>query len=284
LLEWAGIPTPQQMQGLSFASYIDTPKRLREATYYHYFEYPGEHSVKRHYGIRTENYKLIHYYFDIDQWELFDLKKDPQEMNSVYNKPEYKSIQSDLLIKLNKMRQEYRDTSDVILPTYLIIPNKALDVDYELTKAPSPKYCGKGTHPLTDGKIENPDFKLSVLNDNWIGFEKDNMELSLPVNASENIKEIEIRFLDMPDSWVFPPDSVLFYGSAEDNNYKPMLNQTITKEKRLTGGYIVHYLMPFSSKNIRKIKIKAINHGVCPSGHPGEGKPAWIFSDELILR
>ena len=52
--------------------------RLRQtgakAAYYHYYEYPAEHSVKRHYGIRTQDFKLIHFYNDIDEWEMYDMK------------------------------------------------------------------------------------------------------------------------------------------------------------------------------------------------------------------
>ena len=57
---------------------------------------PGHHMVKRHYGISTERYKLIHYYYDIDEWELFDLAADPMEMKNVYNDPSYASVKADL--------------------------------------------------------------------------------------------------------------------------------------------------------------------------------------------
>ena len=144
LLEWAGIEKPEQMQGLSFASYMDNSKRLRDATYYHYYEYPGEHNVKRHYGIRTEDYKLIHYYYDVDQWELFDLKKDPHEMKSVYNDPAYKTIQIRLTEQLNQMRMAYRDTSLFVPESYKVISNKLLNKDYFLLEPPSEKYPGTG--------------------------------------------------------------------------------------------------------------------------------------------
>ena len=64
----------------------------RDAIYYSYYEFPGEHHVKRHYGIRTDRYKLIHFYYDIDKWELYDLEKDPSEMNNVYKDPAYDSV------------------------------------------------------------------------------------------------------------------------------------------------------------------------------------------------
>jgi arylsulfatase A-like enzyme len=78
--------------------------------YYHYYEYPAVHSVKRHYGVRTKRYKLIHFYNDIDEWELYDLEKDPKEMRSVYNDPEYAEIVKELKVKLQRLRAKYRDT------------------------------------------------------------------------------------------------------------------------------------------------------------------------------
>ena len=54
---------------------------------YHYYEYPSVHMVPRHYGIRTERYKLMHFYEFGEEWELYDLKKDPDELSNICNKP-----------------------------------------------------------------------------------------------------------------------------------------------------------------------------------------------------
>ena len=87
--------------------------KWRDAIYYHYYEYPGVHAVKRHYGVRTERYKLIHFYYDVDEWELYDLEKDPHEMKSVFNDPAYAVIQADLLKKLRELRVKYKDRDEV---------------------------------------------------------------------------------------------------------------------------------------------------------------------------
>jgi len=81
--------------------------------YYHYYEYPGYHAVKRHYGIRTERYKLIHFYYDIDEWELYDLKKDPDEMRNVFNDPGYTSVKDSLLQQLQVLQNQYGDSASV---------------------------------------------------------------------------------------------------------------------------------------------------------------------------
>ena len=284
LLDWAGIKKPAQMQGLSFANYIENSKRLRNATYYHYYEYPGEHAVKRHYGIRTEKYKLIHYYYDIDQWELFDLEKDPHEMMNVYNKPAYQEIQKQLDSALNKMRLEYKDTLISIPVNVKKISNKALNFSYELKYPPSAKYAGKGKFLLTDGKIENQASTTTGFSENWLGFQKDNLELTLPIHNKIHAKEIEIRFLELPDSWIFQPESLDFYLINEKNEIISTNKPIVVRQKRATGGEIISYKIAFNQKGVKKIMIKAVNHGVCPVGHPGEGKPAWIFTDEVILR
>ena len=77
------------MQGRSLVPLLkgETPADWRKSFYYHYYEYPGPHRVRPHYGVVTDRYKLVHFYEpDVDYWELFDLKTDPKEMTSVYGK------------------------------------------------------------------------------------------------------------------------------------------------------------------------------------------------------
>lgn len=113
LLDMAGISIPQEIQGRSlnpiFMADGEAPTDWREAVYYHYYEYPGWHSVKRHYGIRTNRYKLIHFYNDINEWELYDLKGDATEKKNVYNDPVYKSVREYMHKLLEKTSKEYND-------------------------------------------------------------------------------------------------------------------------------------------------------------------------------
>ena len=110
-LQMAGVPIPEDIQGQSLVPLLQEekgPRKWRDALYYHFYEYPAEHMVKRHYGIRTERYKLIHFYNDIDTWELYDLQEDPSEMHNLYGHPDYKKIQKKLHKKLNELRKEYQ--------------------------------------------------------------------------------------------------------------------------------------------------------------------------------
>ncbi|HPY49741.1 MAG TPA: sulfatase-like hydrolase/transferase [Sedimentisphaerales bacterium] len=112
-LDYAGVPAPADMQGRSLRPILAgrTPEDWRRSMYYHYYEYPAEHSVKRHYGVRTRRYKLIHFYHDIDEWELYDLEKDPQEMRNVHGDPAYASTVVELKTELSRLRAAYQDTT-----------------------------------------------------------------------------------------------------------------------------------------------------------------------------
>lgn len=118
-LNFAGIKREKEMQGESFRKLLSgKSSKWRDAIYYHYYEYPAVHEVKRHYGVRTARYKLIHFYYDIDEWELYDLEKDPHELNSVYTDPAYATIRITLDKKLNELRKKYKE-SDEIMNSYL---------------------------------------------------------------------------------------------------------------------------------------------------------------------
>ncbi len=109
-IDIAGGEIPSQMQGKSLLPLLQgqTPDDWRESIYFHYHEFPGAHSVNKHYGIRNERYKLIHYY-ELGEWELFDMQEDPMEMNSVYGEPEYADIQAQLLTELEELKLEAKD-------------------------------------------------------------------------------------------------------------------------------------------------------------------------------
>jgi len=110
-LDYAGIEVPSDMQGESLRPLLEgTKDKVRDAILYQYFEYPGAHNVKRHYGIRTERYKLIHFYYDIDEWELYDLENDPNEMKNLIKNEESRNVIDSLKTKLNRLQAYYNYT------------------------------------------------------------------------------------------------------------------------------------------------------------------------------
>lgn len=124
-LDLADTEIPSDMQGKSLVPLLkgQTPDDWRDALYYHYYEYPGEHRVRRHEGVVTDRYKLIRFYgYDVpdgEAFELYDLERDPQEMQSAYTNPEYADIIKQLKVKLQELRDQY-EVVDIpqVKPTY----------------------------------------------------------------------------------------------------------------------------------------------------------------------
>jgi arylsulfatase A-like enzyme len=110
-VEIAGGHTPDGLHGRSLVPILrgQTPTDWRHSVYYHYYD--PDHGVPRHYGIRTERYTLVHFYVT-DEWELYDLKKDPQQMRSVYSDPSYAATVDRLKAELNRLKTGFKDTSD----------------------------------------------------------------------------------------------------------------------------------------------------------------------------
>lgn len=108
-LEAAGLPVPADMQGRSLLPLFagQTPADWRKSFYYHYYEFPGPHSVRKHYGVVTDRYKLFHFYEpDINSWTLIDRQSDPNEMRNVYDDPAHAAARAELHTELTRLRTE----------------------------------------------------------------------------------------------------------------------------------------------------------------------------------
>ncbi len=114
-LELAGAPIPDDMQGRSLVPLLQgkSPANWRRSIYYHYYEYPSYHMVPRHYGIRTGRHKLMHFYQFGDEWELYDLQTDPDELHNLYGQPEQARLTAQLKQQLVTLQQYYEDDSDI---------------------------------------------------------------------------------------------------------------------------------------------------------------------------
>ena len=113
-LSLAGVEAPEDMQGESIVPLMkgETSADWRKSLYYHYYAYPSTHDVRKHEGVSENRYKLIRFYGkdvpDGEEWELFDLKKDPQELNSEYTNPEYTEEVARLKKELQRLRKYYK--------------------------------------------------------------------------------------------------------------------------------------------------------------------------------
>ncbi|MGE3315384.1 MAG: sulfatase [Planctomycetaceae bacterium] len=107
----AGVAVPPDMQGKSLLPLFEgkTPTDWRKSLYYHYYEYPAVHMVRKHEGVRTARQKLIHFYDkDLDEWEFYDLDLDPREMKSLYSDPSRGVDVTKLKSELARLREEYK--------------------------------------------------------------------------------------------------------------------------------------------------------------------------------
>ncbi|BDS07933.1 hypothetical protein NT6N_29730 [Oceaniferula spumae] len=113
-LAMAGVDAPEEMQGESIVPLMKgkTPEDWRKSLYYHYYEYPGPHSVRKHEGVSEKRFKLIRFYGrDVpngEEWEFYDLEKDPSEMKSQYSNPEYQGEVERMKKELTRLREYYK--------------------------------------------------------------------------------------------------------------------------------------------------------------------------------
>ena len=128
-LEIAGVDQPKDMQGASLVPLLEgkTPENWRKTHYYHYYEFPGWHMVHRHEGVYDGRYKLM-YFYDIGEWELYDLESDPKEMKNQYKNPEFTSQVERLKGDLEALRKKHlvpeNKIKDVSNPSQRYITNQ----------------------------------------------------------------------------------------------------------------------------------------------------------------
>lgn len=116
-LDLAQVDIPDDMQGASLVPLLkgEDPADWRKAHYYHYYEFLNDrrtaHMVRRHYGVRTDRYKLIHFY-NVDEWELYDLEADPLEMTNIYSEPQYQDLVRELKAEIKRLQEELEVPDD----------------------------------------------------------------------------------------------------------------------------------------------------------------------------
>ncbi len=287
LLDLGGVTIPEEMQGESFRELFANPdtEDWRDAIYYHYYEYPGVHAVKRHYGIRTRRYKLMHFYYDIDAWELYDLAKDPEEMNNLYGNPEYEGIIAELKERLEKLQEQYReDPEDFLKPTGTKTSNhlgvhKAVTLNIQA----SGRYNKGNPDLLTDGELFTLDPYWTSMVVGWLGFEGTDMEAVIDLEKPTPVSEVTVRFLQRQGSWVFFPEKVEVFVSDDGVDFDK-LGETENRQPGKSSEASIQAFTVASKVNARYVKVIATNIKKCPDWHAGAGGKAWIFVDEVVVR
>ncbi len=284
-LDYAGVEIPERMQGKSLRNILESNPNnsWRDAVYYRYYEYPGPHSVKRHYGIRTNRYKLIHFYYDEDYWELYDLVVDPDEVNNIYENEEYLELIQVLKLRLYELQNDYLDTEeDRFLPAGNIeVDHIAWGCPVKLKYPNNKKYTGGSKNALTDGRKLSDSGNYSHDFSVWQGFEGDDLEAVIDFNKETVITSISCGFLQNRSSWIFRPDKVSFYVSENGIDYSLLEEVKANISAKSTDVKRINVSVETEQMKVRYIKVLASNMGICPDWHIGKGKKAWLFVDEI---
>jgi hypothetical protein len=287
-LDYAGVEIPSDIQGESMRGILagQPPSDWREAIYYRYYEYPAIHAVKRHYGVRTDRYKLIHFYYDVDYWELYDLENDPSEVNNLYDNPEYAELIATLKNKIAALQEQYQDTEgDQFLPQPDIeIDHLAKGAEVKLTNPYSKKYSGGSYSALTDGVRANDEGLLYSQYGAWQGFEGEDMEAIIDLKAEKTVKSISCGFLRKVGAWIFLPTKINYAVSTDGKNFTSVATTIIETESKGAPLERIEFEAIVKDMSVRYIKISAENIGVCPEWHAGAGGKAWIFADEITVK
>ena len=109
-MDMAGLPAPADMQGRSLVPLLkgEPPADWRTSWYYRYYHDPGDCNTRAHYGVRTTTHKLI-FFWKKDQWEMYDLVKDPDELHNLYHDPAQKEVVAKLKTELYRLKKEVKD-------------------------------------------------------------------------------------------------------------------------------------------------------------------------------
>ena len=157
--------------------------------------------------------------------------------------------------------------------------HKAIAKEVVYTKPNSKYYPAEGPNTLTDGiRCTKSHGK------NWHGFNKDDMIAIIDLGKETSIQTITLGCLQNYDAWIFLPKSVVFETSEDGNTFTEaatLANAVSVNEKR---ALIKDFSVNFPKRSARYVRVKAMNLGFCPEGHPGAGQPAWLFVDELIVK
>jgi len=159
------------------------------------------------------------------------------------------------------------------------VKNIAKGSDIKLLQPCSMKYGGGDAKTLIDGNLGSSDYMV-----NWIGFEKNDMDVLIDLKKIKSVNSIAVNFIQNIGSWIFVPESVEYMVSADGKVYLSVGKFEYHVQKDSENKLIKTFTQDIKNTKVRYIKVKAKNIGVCPEWHYGKGGPAWIFCDEIIVK
>jgi hexosaminidase len=207
-------------------------------------------------------------------WKVESRSKEPILINfnngesiSTYSKPQI--IKNNMMVYANTEKNKLSAQQQFYF-------NKATGKKITLTNQPSPSYPGDGAFTLVNG-IQNKNGLLRA--SEFIAFSGEDCEATIDLGSPQEISKVTVHTLQQKESWIWPPAAVEIFGSADGKNFASLgLTDNFKKKESNTGTMTVNLVHP---ANTRYIKVLAKNRGPIPDNEPGDGKPAWLFVDEI---
>lgn len=183
----------------------------------------------------------------------------------------------------NKVSAEKMKTFSKIR-TYgdLKISHLATKKPVSLSNQYSNSYPASGKNALTDGMRGTYNFSAG----GWQGFEGVNLEATIDLQKLINVKKISAGFLSSVNDWIFFPTKVEFFVSTDEKSYSKIgesINKIIKPANNISQTEIRNFSIIVGNQKIRYVRVKAESIITCPDWHPGKGKKAWLFCDEIIV-
>jgi hypothetical protein len=204
----------------------------------------------------------------------FTLNGEEPDLNStVYKNPIL--LLRNSVVKAAAFMDEHR--SSVTTVNYTIV--KAFR-SIELAYKPHPEYAGKGAFTLADQKSGSYDHR----DGRWLGFEGLDLHAKIMLDEMTDVSSVMIGYMNNPDAWIFAPENISVMGSVDGNHFVSLGGigeDQINAQNRKGRNQL---MIPIQPSKLRYLRVYVANTGVCPRGHPGEGEPAWLFVDEILVQ
>lgn len=193
------------------------------------------------------------------------------------NSPSYKSpilLQKTATLKAASFRDNHR--SRITRVDFVrILEVKQIEIQYSADD----KYPAQGPTSLIDHEKGSQQYN----DGKWLGFKGSNLDAKLVLSERTTVAKVSVGFLNNPGSWIFPPSSIAVFASVDGEKYKEIgrLDKAMIENQIVKG--MNSLMVPIIRAQTKYLQVRLENIGICPLGHPGEGQPAWLFVDELIV-
>ena len=149
-----------------------------------------------------------------------------------------------------------------------------------LIHLPADKYSAEGPSTLINRQMASDDF----MDGKWLGFQSKDLDATLALAETREVSSVKLGYLYTPNSWIFEPQSIKLSGSVDGKTFFDLegLDHSSIKMQKKRGRN--ELTMSFDPTKVMYLRVYAQNIGICPPGHPGEGEPAWLFVDEILVK